>query len=109
MAAPHGPPVPSSWISTSADICLCLTPSPWPRGSRVPVPPQRLLRSKELSICLSCRLLAQSSCLSQTLSPKWVLWALPFQSQSLYSELSERGHIWNLGATGEAEGLSWGG
>lgn len=54
-------------------ISLCLSCSPWPRMSWVAFPhprPAETHRSKDLSICLSCRLFAQSVCLSQFPLPK---------------------------------------
>lgn len=57
-------------LGSAPNICLCLPCSPWPRESQVPVPSapalQRLQKSEDLFICLSCRLFACPSSFPQS-------------------------------------------
>lgn len=81
MAVPSLPPWAfrrSTWtgafpVTFSQPDLLCFT-------GRSPVPgpptPERLHRSKDFPVCLSCRSFAQRPCLSPSPSPKWVFMTL---------------------------------
>lgn len=103
------PPGSSAETGTSACDFPLPFPCPSPRSPRSPVPLPLPCRDSIdqrncLSVCPADYLprdpaipisVPQSGFSGIALSP----------SQSLYSGLSERGHIWNLGATGQARGV----
>lgn len=109
VAVPSGFPVQFCLDQRPSLISASASPAPpCPGGPRSlsPLPlPCRDPRDQRIcpSVCPADYLPRDPACPSAP-SPEWAPRELPFPSQSLYSGLSERGHIWNLGATGEAKG-----